>query len=802
LAAVVFRNCLAAALRAFARSGLYSAISVFGLAIGLGAAILVGLIARNETRYDHFLPGYERIYLAGAMLIPTGHPVLFDAGTPSWISAAMAPRFAAIEAITRVSLQEVRLKRGGVEAQENIYWADPNVFDVLHFPTLAGNLQTALRQPDSIVVTRSAARKYFGRDAPLGAAILLNDAHPMKVTAVIADLPDHNTQFESGVFASGTSSYSRLTHLDNDPGNRPDSTGIGLSVRTYLRLSAIASVERLQAAMPEFLESVRPGRLMPAGVRASLRIMRIDQVHLSADLNPGVASRLIMIVIVGALILVIAAVNFINLTTARAARRALEVGIRKASGAGRWPLIAQFLGESVLYTSIAAVLAIMGVELLLPAVNSFLQTGATFAWWREAAQLAWIATGALLLALLAGSYPAWVLSAFRPVNVLKARSVGSRASLPRLLLVGAQFAILIGLVIAAGVVYEQRIYATHAALRVNADQILVIRTQCGHSLEDRLRNLPGVLGVVCSDQSLLTGAVFGNYELRDGSTTAIDIYSVEPGIFALLGLEPVAGRIPPVSRSAAGFVINETAARRLGFPSADAAIGQFLPVTNGTPIPTAAIAAVTPDFAINAVDRAVRPSMYLPFEEGSRVANMAGNTLVNVKLTGRDIPRTLIAIDQLLTATNPKAPINRQFLNDYIQSLYVSVQRQEQALAISAAVAVVIACLGLVGLSASMAERRTKEIGIRKAMGANTSDILRLLLWQFAQPVLGSIVIAWIIAGAVMNRWLHGFAYHVELDPWLLLAAAGAGLAIALSTVGAHCYLIARARPVAALRYE
>jgi len=194
--------------------------------------------------------------------------------------------------------------------------------------------------------------------------------------------------------------------------------------------------------------------------------------------------------------------------------------------------------------------------------------------------------------------------------------------------------------------------------------------------------------------------------------------------------------------------------------------------------------------------------MYLPFEEGSRVANMAGNTLVNVKLTGRDIPRTLIAIDQLLTATNPKAPIDRQFLNDYIQSLYVSVQRQEQALATSAAVAVVIACLGLVGLSASMAERRTKEIGIRKAMGANTSDILRLLLWQFARPVLGSIVIAWIIAGAVMNRRLHGFAYHVELDPWLLLAAAGAGLVIALSTVGAHCYLIARARPVAALRYE
>jgi len=801
----VFRNCLAAALRSLARSRLYSAISVCGLASGLCAVILVGLIIRNESSYDHFIPGYEHIYLAGAVLMPTGHPALYNAETPSWIAAAMAPAFAAIEAVTRVSLQDVRLKHGVVEAHESIYWADPNVFEVLRLPTLAGDLQTALRQPDSIVVTRAVARKYFGRDEPLGDSIVLNGAHPMTITAVIADLPDHNTQFESGVFASGAASHSQLLRLDTDPQNRPDSSGLGLSVRTYMRLTANASVERLQQAMPAFFSSVRPDRLMPAGARSSLKIMRIDQVHLSSDLNPGVGGRMLMIVVLGTLILVTAAVNFVNLTTARAARRAVEVGIRKVSGAGRWPLIAQFLGESLIYTAMAAVLAVMCVELLLPAVNSFLQTGAAFAWWREPMQIAWIAAGTLLLALIAGSYPAFLLSAFRPVNALKGRSAGPGGSLPRLLLVCAQFAILIGLLIAAGVVYEQRAYATHDALRVNADQILVIRVRCARALEDRLRALPGVVGVVCSDESLLTRAAFGNYKLRDGSTAAIDIHRAEPGVFGLFGLEPVAGRFPRSATTPSGpsgFVINETAVHRLGFPSPAAAIGQFLPVIEGTPTPTGPIAAVAPDFAIDAADQAVRPAMYLPFEESRRAADLPRNTLVNVKLTGRNIPQTLIAIDQLLAATSPADPIDRQFLDDYIQHLYLSVQRQEQALAISAVVAVVIACLGLAGLSASMAERRTREIGIRKAMGADTGDILRLLLWQFTRPVLGAMIIAWLVAGAVMSHWLEGFAHHVELDPWLLLAAAAAGLVIALSTIGAHCYLIARSRPVAALRYE
>jgi putative ABC transport system permease protein len=800
----VLRNCLAAALRSLARSRVYSAISVFGLALGLCAAILAGLIVRNETSYDHYLPDFERLYLAGALLIPTGHPGLYTHDTPSWIAAPMQQRFPAVEAVTRVALQEVKLKHERVEAQkEKIYWADPNVFDLLRFPTLAGDLQSALQRPDSIVITRSVARKYFGRDTPLGESLLVGDEHPMTVTAVIEDLPVQGSQFETAVFASGVSSYSELTRLANDPLERPDSTRILVDVRTYFRLAPGASLPALREAMPEFFNSLRPPRLMPAGTRFTLNLVRIDQVHLSPDLNHGVQSRLMLVVLIGALILVIAAVNFVNLTTARAARRALEVGVRKVAGAGRLPLVIQFLGEALIYTLAATALAVMGVELLLPAVNSFLQTGAVFAWWREPLQIAWIALGALLLALIAGSYPAFLLSGFRPVAVLKARVSKPAGNVLRMLLVGAQFAILIGLVIAAGVVYEQRQYATHEALRVDTDQVLIIRTNCLPALEDRLRAIDGVRGVACAAPSLLTGESFGNYTLKDGSVSALDINPVEPGALDMLGLQPQAGRFPlPLKNEPPGLVVNESAARRFGFPTDAAAIGQFPPVTNEPAMAGTPIVAVVRDFNIDAINQTIRPTVYTPMQIATRGFRTDNGALVNVKLNGRDIPQTLVAIDRVLTAANPTETIDRQFLDTYVQNLYVAVQRQEQALAISAAVAVIIACLGLVGLSASLAERRTKEIGIRKAMGANTVDILRMLLWQFTQPVLASIAVAWLVSGLLMNRWLHGFAEHVALDPGLMVTAAVAGLVIALATVSMHCYLIARAHPVAALRYE
>jgi putative ABC transport system permease protein len=278
---------------------------------------------------------------------------------------------------------------------------------------------------------------------------------------------------------------------------------------------------------------------------------------------------------------------------------------------------------------------------------------------------------------------------------------------------------------------------------------------------------------------------------------------MELGVLSLYGLEPVAGQLPSGDIGAAGYVINETAARRLGFTSPAAALGQSLPFQDTTP--TGTILAVVPDFSIDAVDEPLRPAIFAqpgatrdPITEGRQ----QNYHLFSVKLRGQEIPQTLAAIDALWTRTGHTQPIDRFFLDSYVQDLYLSVLRQAQSFAVCAAVAVLLACLGLAGLSAAMANRRSKEIGIRKAMGAEARDIVRLLLWQFTQPVLWGALLAWAASSLVMGRWLHGFAYHVSLDPMLFVGAAAAALALSWAAVAAHCFTLARANPVLALRYE
>jgi putative ABC transport system permease protein len=385
-------------------------------------------------------------------------------------------------------------------------------------------------------------------------------------------------------------------------------------------------------------------------------------------------------------------------------------------------------------------------------------------------------------------------------------------------LVALQFAVLVGLLIAAAVVYRQRMYATQEALRVNADQILVIRSPCKTAFETELRALPGVRGAFCSDEALLTGAEFGNYQLSDGSALAVGMVGMEFGVLDLYGLKPLAGRfVAPQDAQNVGedlssgntsrYVINETAVRRLGFASPSAAIGRAIPLSQGgegaPPLGAASeIIGVVPNFSINAVEHEVAPSIYYALSRSSAKPGAQTFNLISVKLTGRYMPETLAAMDRLWTATGGGTPIEHFFLNDYIQNLYLGMLREAQVFGVFSCVAVLLACLGLVGLAASATERRTKEIGIRKAMGADTGDIVRLLVWQFIKPVIWANAIAWPAAGFIMSRWLHGFAYHVDLEPGLFLAASCLALLCALLTVGIQSYFAARAKPIMALRYE
>jgi putative ABC transport system permease protein len=806
----MLQNYIVVAIRNLARNRLYSCISILGLAVGLCAATLAGVALRNELTYEHFIPGYEHTYLAAAVGVPTGRAPLYNLESPSFIASVLKLNFTQIRAVTRIAAADVHLRHGQTEAKEKIYWADPNAFDLLPLPVFAGDLKGALRRADGIVLTRSLAEKYFGHDDPLGQSILLDDAHPMTITAVLDDLPVNGTVLESGIFASGLAAYSALSKCDRDAPEIARRGGVTLCGRTYVQLAPQTHMDRLQTAIDGFVSRSYPK--MP-GLTFSVQLIKIDRVHLFEGLNPGMQARVAVVGAVALAILFASCVVFVNLSTARSARRALEVGVRKACGASRVQLILQFVGESLIYTALAACLGLALADLVLPSVNAFLNSAGQLDFSRDAALAAAILAGILLVGVLAGAYPAFVLSAFRPSVVLKGSVLRSSGALARQSLVVLQFAILIGLLIAATVIYRQRIYATHDALRVDSDQMLIIRSPCKPALVNELRALPGVRGAVCSAEALLDRMTFCNCRLKDGSPLAVDATALDFGAFELYGIKPLAGMLPTEVQDGAGrvqnashVVINEAAVRRFGFTSPAAAIGQPLPLADGpeqlaemthASVAAAAanqIVAVVPDFSFDVAAQKIRPTFYVGAPHRYQ--------LISVKLTGRDIPETLEAIDRISVATGSEKPLERFFLNAYIQNLYLVVLREAQAIGVFAAVAAVLACLGLLGLSAATAESRTKEIGIRKAMGAGTADILRMLLWQFSRPILWATLLACPVSGVLLNRWLEGFADHVDLSPLTFVAAAALALVIALATVLGHALLVARAKPVEALRYE
>jgi len=504
-------------------------------------------------------------------------------------------------------------------------------------------------------------------------------------------------------------------------------------------------------------------------------------------------------------------------------------------------LTAQFLGEGIIQALLALCIAVMMVELALPSVNSFLQSGAVFDYCRDPLMAVSLLLGAILVGVFAGAYPALVLSAFQPGLVLKGPVLGAgRTVLIRQLLVGLQFVILITLIGASTVVFAQYRFAIHEALRVKTGQMMFIREQrCDSPFEAAVRALPGVRGEACSNVALLPEFGWAETVKRHGpgDPFPLRLASAGYGLFELYGLSPRAGRffsrghggdeVPPQPPGdlTAHYVINETAMRQMGFASPQAAIGQ--PVAFDQPPPThdafvakpepaisglsydngpkrrtvldGVIIGVVPDFSLFPDTDPVPPMAYTV---GWPLIKQPAPTLIHVRLSGRDIPETLEAIDGLWRKINTDRPIERSFLDSYIQDLVVNMLRQGQALGIFAGVAVLLACLGLFALSIATAERRTKEIGIRKAMGASSTDIVLLLLWQFLKPVVAAGLIAVPLTWGLMQRWLSGYAYHVTPGPWPYLGAVAAAVLIAAATVITHAVLTARAVPATALRYE
>jgi putative ABC transport system permease protein len=838
----MFRNYLVTALRNLVRNRLYAGITILGLAVAFTAAILIGQFVRGELSYDHWIPGYERVYKIDNTIVQPGQPPsTLDIG-PAVLASQIKAALPGAAAIARLeqAFPSIKARPGDPGSNDNVFaWADPDIFKVLPLPALSGNLDTALQQPDTVVLTLGAARKYFHRDLPIGDTLLVQTTtppppgsppltpgtqawHPMRVTAVLKDYPS-NTNMVAQVFGSGRSAYSQLALADT----RPPNYGGG-DVFTYVRLGAGQSQADLQRALDA---ATKPEAALlerfSAGSKWPFQPVPLGDVHLTPiDQTVVVPSRTGSRTVaygmagVGALIVLVAAINFVTLMTARAARRGVEVGVRKASGAKRSDLMAQFIGEALLQVGLAAVIAVVAAELLMKPFDAFIQRDLKLDFIHDPALTATVLGVALVVGLLASVYPAVVLSGFRPAAVLKGGPIQSSGSpAARASLVVVHVAILVCLIATTATIWRQTQYALAQGLgAADSKKLFVALAPCNGPFHDEVRKLPNIASVACSSYSALNmpgGEQLTAVQLGGGRKTTFAMGPVEFGFFELFNVKPLAGRTfqrdhgedgvltNPMSDAMPTVIINQTAARALGFADPRAAIGKQLNWARGRPgqgpsnappaVAPSTIVGVVPDMPMT-VRTAADPTFYF--------VSPLQSSFVDIRLTDRDIPGTLTAIRDTWKRTNPGQPFNSLWLSQFRLGQYFDLVVQGTTVAICAGLAVLIACLGLFALSAFTTERRTKEIGVRKAMGANTRDVVLLLLWQFTIPVLVATAVAIPLGALAMNWWLRGFVYHAPLSAWVFVLAAIAGIVIAWLTVSWQSFNVAKAKPAGALRYE
>jgi len=797
-----------AVFRSFRRDVFFSSLDIAGLAVGLAAALFIALYAIDELTFDAHLPDAEHVFRISSDSKRSGVSL---STSQKQLASLLVLDYPQITATTRLLADMRGVRHGDVETNETLYWADPGFFSVLSLPAVAGDPKAALANPAAAVITQRIARKYFGRDRVVGETLQIDRKYEVVVGAVLADLPS-NTHLDTQILLSGAASFSKLRTVDIDyPGD------FIAPVHTYFRVAAGTDVERLRREMPAFIDRHWPRASggVPNSTRIGLTILPVRDIHLGSkalfSMRPaGDPLAVASLSLVALLIVLAACINFVNLTIARSTRRSLEVGIRKCNGAGRWRLAFQFAGEGVLRVGVAFLCAVLLVLALLPTFNALIGRDIGFRWMERPWLIGAMVPAVLFIGSLASVYPAAILSSFGPASVLRGGRAGSAASSPlRQTLIVAQFAILIGLLIATGTIAGQMRFAIARGTGVGEHPIVIVRTDCQGTFAEGVRQLPGVRAAACSQSAPTNYERLGTSVTRagDGHSMQIDLSVVDFDFFSLYRLKPIAGRLfsrdhatdrladDPAKPFDAPLILNETAVRKLGFASPAEAVGSEVRLGHVGNAAPSRIIGVVPDFPVESLREPIGATAYYIDPRGFR--------LLSIEVQRENLPVTLSAIDRAWDRTSGTGrPIDRFFIDDYLRDTYTQMRLQMQLFTALSVVAITIAGIGLFSMAALTAQRRTREIGIRKALGAQARDIVGRLTWEFAKPVLWANLIAWPVAEFFLGRWLETFAYHIEMPWWLFVACGATSLAIALAVVLAHAWRAARARAIYALRYE
>ncbi len=794
----MFRHNLKVAVRNLLKHKGFSLINIAGLALGLAAGFFVLIFVRDETSYDRFHEKADRTYRV-AQIIHIDNRMDSALPGPPILAAALADEFPEIEATARIA------RRGGIVRYEDrrfdssrVYAADADFFEVFSFRLIKGDPKTALDEPNEVIVTRSAARKVFGGEDPMGRVLTIRD-YEFTVTGIAEDCP-RNSHFH----------FEFLTSIPTYPRSRVTGWFEGFCA-TYVVLRKGASPEALEAKLPEFVLNHHYGGEKGGSIFKDwvYFLQPLTSIHLHSDLLIGElepnssAAYVTIFSFIAVFVLIIACVNFVNLSTARSASRSREVGIRKVFGSDRGRLVRQFLGESALMTAAAFAIALGIVLALLPVFRSL--TGKTIGFGDILTPQAVLSVVLLALAvgLGAGVYPALVLSSFRPAAVLRgpsAAGTGSRSSALRKGLIVLQFAVSVFLLVGTAVVYRQTDYFQSKRLGFDREHVLVVRDAnlLGNergAFKARLLQHPDVRSVAAS--SALPGSDSVNLQVMrpEGSPEGVvmETLACDHDFQEALKLELVQGRFfsPEHPSDERAIIINEVAARDLGW---DQPIGKRFGYQKGE----VRVIGVVRDFHIYSLHAKV-PRMGLLYTGETR--EDWGDYLA-VRVRPGDIRGILAYVRTAWDSFSPPLPLDYSFLDADYAKLYAAETRTMRVLGVFSTLAIAISCLGLFGLVSFMTERRRKEIGIRKVLGARVGEIVVLLGRDFLRWVLLANLFAWPAAFFVTERWLRKFAYRIEVGIGPFLLSTGAVLVIAAATLSYETVAAALANPADSIRHE
>ncbi|MCP5104231.1 MAG: FtsX-like permease family protein [bacterium] len=804
----MFKNYLKTAFRNMLRHKGYSFINIAGLAIGMACCILLVVYIHSELSFDRYHENADRIYRL-CMHSKMGKSEITWPSSNAVTGPALRKGYPEVEDTARIDFGSRHvIKYKDKQFNENrIRFADASIFNIFSWPMIKGDPRTALKNPYSIVLTEAMATKYFGETEPLGKILRFDDRENYTVTGVIKDIP-LNSHFLFNALRSFKTLYVR------DKTVSPILTDwISFNFATYVLLKEGADYRELDKKFPAMLLKHAGMKMLAKGAFTEFFLQPLKEIRLYLPGQQG-NDPILYIYIFAAIalfVLLIACVNFMNLSTARSATRALEVGIRKVMGADRKKLILQFLIDALILSFFAMVSALLLVELALPVIGSLAGRPLGL----DVSAMPWLVPGiiglTLFTGLLAGSYPAFYLTVFQPVKVLKG-DLKSGVSNSRLrgVLVVAQFAVSIILIIGTGIIIGQLDYMRNRDPGFQKEHVVVLPLMDERTREmlpvikKELASYHGVLTVSASSTLPGWGAQF-NDKIPEGFTLAttqlMDDVNVDRDFIPAMGLKLVAGRNfsnTSGTDEKEAVIINETAVKRFGWKEP---LGKIIRVSDPAGVAgrlPRQVIGVVKDVHIHPVRRSIEPLIL------SNVPDHRFNPwqVIVVRTAPGDTAGTMAFLKQKWEKTVPHMPFNSYFMDVSFDRQFRNIDRSREILSYFTFLAVFIACLGLFGMAAFTAQRRTKEIGIRKVLGASVSGLTLLLTKEFTKLVVSANIIAWPVAYFVMNNWMQNFPYRGSISIWIFVLSGGAALVIALLTVSFQAVKTAVGNPVEALKYE